>query len=250
MAERLGAVNVGDVKQYARLTRLDGHTVERYFQRRTAHRPRIRSLVRMICRKFCGHSILAWMGNFLLALRDLLARRRRVEKRTSIAETHWFGSDVDELWQRLRQDFSVVFTRESRFLNWRFVECPQLKYRCFTASRAGRLVGYIVLRESEAVELPSGIIVDLIAARRDRETIEDLVAFAIDFFGKRKAAVQCASSIPELSSVLRDFGFCTVRKQRPNCVVDDSVLRERIEASSGEWLFSKADHDWDQVHVA
>jgi len=108
----------------------------------------------------------------------------------------------------------------------------------------------MVLRRREPVELPQGIIVDLLAARKDHETIKDLVAFALDYFGNNVAAVECATSIPEFAVILRSFGFHSVRTERPNCVVAESGIRRRLEDSSTDWLFSKADHDWDQINPA
>jgi len=249
MAERLGAVDLGEVKLYSRLIHLDGRTVQRYLQTRTTYHPRIRMAANMLCRYFFIHRILAGAGNILLSLRNTLVGRPWARNGTHVIPTDRFGPEIDLLWQRVQADFPVAFTREGKFLNWRFCECPQMRYRLFTAFRDGKTVGYMVLRESEPVELPHGIIVDLVAARQDRSTVEDLVAFALEFFGERVAGVDCATSIPEFGDILRRFGFQSIRTERPNCVTADPAVQERLEKSSTDWLFSKADHDWDQIHV-
>jgi hypothetical protein len=175
----------------------------------------------------------------------------RAKRQTEIIETKSFGPEFDLFWEKMARDYGVAFSRESRFLNWRFGECPTLRYRCFTAWREGSAVGYMVLRQTEAVELPEGVIVDLLAGRDDQDTIEDLVAFALDYFAdKQVAAVECATSIPEFAAVLRRFGFHSVDTEKPNCVVADPEVRKKLESLSSAWLFSKADHDWDQIHLA
>ena len=79
----------------------------------------------------------------------------------------------------------MIFPRDARFLNWRFVDCPEPTYRRFVAERGGRAVGYVVLRRAEPVELPQGIIVDLYASRRDAQTVDELVRHSLAFFGDR-----------------------------------------------------------------
>jgi hypothetical protein len=250
LAERLGALDLGEVKLYWRGVRLDHLTVKRYLLRRTLYHPRINKVVDTFCRHFFMHRVLTGGGSFLLSLRNIFIPLPHARKDTLIIETDRFGPEIDKLWRRLRPDFPASFTRESKFLNWRFRDCPQMRYRCFIASRKGVPVGYIVLRQTEAVELPQGIIVDLLAARQDRDTGKDLVAFALEFFGNGVSAVQCATSVPEFSYILRKFGFYAVHKERPNCVVEDAAIRKRLERSSADWLLSKADHDWDQIHLA
>lgn len=250
LTEQLGAVDLGEVKLYWRGAHLDPLTVQRYLLTRTAYHPYINSTIRSLCSGVLLHRILASVGNFLLSLRKRVSNPPRTQEEIRIVQTERFGPDVDMFWRGASLDFPVAFARETEFLNWRFCECPQVRYHCFIALREGRSVGYIVLRRTEAGELPQGIIVDLMASRRDSNTIRALVAFAVDFFGDEVSAVQCATSVSEFSDVLRKFGFYSVRTERPNCVVADDTIRKRLQRSSTEWLFSKADHDWDQIRLA
>jgi GNAT superfamily N-acetyltransferase len=250
IAEGLGAVNLGEVRLYSRGTNLENRTVKRYLLSRTAYHPRLNLIVRVLCKYFFADRMVAWAGNLLLSFRNTLFQIPDTRKETRIVETDKFGSELDLLWQQVSPDFPIAFSRKSKFMNWRFSECPQMKYRLFTASRHGNVVGYMVLRRKEPIELPQGVIVDLLAARKDRETIEDLVAFALEHFGNDVATVECATSIPEFAVTLRRFGFYSVRTERPNGVVAESGIRRRLEDSSTDWLFSKADHDWDQINPA
>ena len=150
-----------------------------------------------------------------------------------------YGGALDPIFQS-----RLTVTASS--LNWRFFDCPQLTYACFVAWRGDRVVGYLILRQTEPVELPQGIIVDLCASRSDEATIEDLVAFAIEWFGRRVTCLQCATWIPEFASVVRRFGFHARQTERPTCVVKAPDLRDQLARLSKDWLLSKADHDWDQ----
>lgn len=250
MAERLDAIALGTVRLYSRWVRFDADTVRRYLLMRTIYHSRVNAVARLLCHYFMIHHIIAGLSNIALFLRDRLASPPAPRTRTRIVETSRFGSEIDDLWRRIRPDFRVAFNRDSKFLNWRFFDCPQLRYACFVAWRGGVVVGYLILRQTEPVELPQGIIVDLCASRRDEATIEDLVAFAIEWCGRRVTCLQCATSIPEFVSVLRRFGFHAIRTERPTCVVRAPDLRDRLARLSKDWLLSKADHDWDQIHLA
>ena len=144
----------------------------------------------------------------------------------------------------------MIFPRDARFLNWRFVDCPEPTYRRFVAHRGGRAVGYVVLRRAEPVELPQGIIVDLYASRRDVQTVDALVRHSLAFFGTDVSAVDCGTSVGEFEAVLRKHGFFRTRAHHPTCVCRDSALGDRLAQLRNDWFFSKGDHDWDQIHVA
>jgi hypothetical protein len=249
IAERGGAVTLGPVKQYSRLVRLDASTVRRYLLLRSEDRPRLHALVQTLCRLRL-EALVPLLANTVLRLRDA-ARPVPVQSGTTdIVEIESFGPEFDDLWSRTRGDYRVIFPRDRTFLNWRFVDAPDLEYRRFVARRGGQAVGYVVLRRSEPLELPQGIVADLYASRSDRQTLVDLVRHSIAFFGREVAAIECAASIPEVDDVLRRHGFFAVRTKRPTVVCEDETLQNRIAELRDSWFFSKGDHDWDQIHVA
>ena len=250
MAERQGRVALAEVRQLTRWVRLDAASVRRYLLVRTATRRWAHVAAQLSCSVFQFHRLFPRLANPLLRLRDLLKRSLRGPGVTSIVEVDCFGPEVDELWERTRGDYPVIFPRDARFLNWRFVDCPEPRYRRFVAERDGQAVGYVVLRRAEPVELPQGIIVDLYASRRDVQTVDELVRHSVAFFGDKVSAVDCGTSVAEIEAVLRKHGFFRTRAHHPTCVCRDSALRVRLAQLRNDWFFSKGDHDWDQIHVA
>lgn len=250
MAERLGCVTLAEVPQLTRWVRLDPSSVRRYVMLRTASHRRPNLAARVACNVFQAHRLFSLLVNPVLRLRDLVEKSLRKAGATRIVEIDRFGPDVDELSRRTQGDYPVIFPRDARFLNWRFVDCPEPRYRRFVAERDGRAVGYVVLRRAEPVELPHGIIVDLYAARGDEQTVNDLVRHSLAFFGNDVSAVDCGTSVPEFEAVLRKHGFFRTRAHRPTCLCQDSTLRDRLAQLRGDWFISKGDHDWDQIAVA
>jgi GNAT superfamily N-acetyltransferase len=250
MADKLGAVEFGRVHLYSRILKLDHQTVRRYVRMRTRHHRHVGKLAEVLCTYFAAHRLTAHLGNVLLAFRNAVVPLPLATKQTQINEVQRFGPEIDLWWDRVSAQFPVAFTRDSQFLNWRFYDCPQMKYRRFIALRKNEVAGYLVLRRNHKVELPHGIIVDFLAARDDKATVTDLISFALESFGTEVAAIECASSISEFTAVLRKFGFRSVRTERPNAIVQDEEMRTRLRNSSSDWLLSKADHDWDQIRPA
>lgn len=249
IAERAGCITYGPVMQFSRWQHLDSRLVHHYLLHRTITYPRIRRIAQLACGVFQFHHFFALIINPLLRMRDILASNERSAQGVKIEEVDDFGDEFDDLWSRLRSDYDGVFLRDSRFLKWRFMHCPQLVYRKFLARRDGKATGYVILREAERYELPLGIIVDLFASRSDEETIEQLIRFSIDFFGRRVAALDCAASILEMKATLRKHGFFVSRTMRPTCVCTDESKKATLNEVRNDFHFSKGDHDWDQIHL-
>jgi GNAT superfamily N-acetyltransferase len=250
MAEREGCVTLAEVHQLTRWARLDAASVRRYLLVRTANHRWAHAAAHFSCSVFQFHQLFPRLANPLLRLRDFVNRSLREPGATNIVEVDCFGPEIDELWERTRGDYPVIFPRDARFLNWRFVDCPEPRYRRFVAERGGQAVGYVVLRRAERVELPQGIIVDLYASRRDVQTVDELVRHSLAFFGESVSAVDCGTSVPEFEAVLRKHGFFRTRAHRPTCLCRDSALRDRLAQLRNDWFLSKGDHDWDQIRVA
>jgi hypothetical protein len=246
MVERAGAITLGPTWQFSRWVKLQADDVERFLVRRTKHHNHLTKIVQLACGGFALHHILALLINPRLKLRD--RTYRPIPRSTSIAEVERFGPAIDDLWQRIAAGYPAICPRNSRFLNWRFVDCPQLKYRIFQAYRDGALVGYSVLRRTVSQELRQGIIVDLFANRRDPAVFRDLICHAVEHFGHEVASVECATSLLEIESILFECGFFKTRTIAPTIVVSDELLRSKIRCLKNEWFFSKGDHDWDQIN--
>ena len=248
MAERAGAITLGPTWQFSRWARLRAADVERFLVRRTKYHENVTKIVQLACGSLALYQMLALLINPWLSLRD--RTYRPTPPSTSIVEVERFDLAIDGLWQKVKASYPAICPRNSRFLNWRFVDCPQLRYRIFQAYRDGALVGYSVLRLTTPQELRQGIIVDLFADRRDPAVFRDLICHAVEHFGQDVASVECATSLPEIDTILSAFGFFKTRTLAPTVVVSDELLRSEIRGLRNKWFFSKGDHDWDQIDPA
>ena len=56
------------------------------------------------------------------------------------------GSELDEFFERVRPGYQFLVRRDARYLQWRYLDCPDTAYFVITIRRWGRLVGWSVFR--------------------------------------------------------------------------------------------------------
>jgi GNAT superfamily N-acetyltransferase len=250
MAERAGCLTLGPTVQFILPHGLSGHSVARFLR----YKSQFGSLARRrLLWMFNATSIGPWA---VAVLAQLTAKARRLgspkltqdEVAVSIQEVARFPSEVDTLWEQVSPQIPAAFERSARFLNWRFVDCPGLTYRRFLLYRENNLAGYLVTRLGEPVELPLGVVVDVFAAPDDSAALDTLLAFGVAVLAPESEYLEAAASHPVWQKALRRAGFVPVRTMRPTVVCSDPALRSELAGLLDNWHFTKADHDWDQVH--
>jgi hypothetical protein len=255
IALRAGCITLGSVRQYIKIVHLSDNTIRRYLLGRTAHRPLLRRLIEVACTASRSNRF----GSRLLnACRDINLNRSSAPDRSTsakhaapeIVEVELFGSELDRFWAQVRHEYPAISTRNARFLNWRYVDAPDLDYRRFIARRAGQCIGYIVIRRASAVELPAGVVVDFLTSRSNLDVVKLMIERVENFFGSEVEFLDCATSVPEFGAVLEKSGFFRAREERPTIVCRDPLLRGRIQALKDDWFFTKGDQDWDQVLIS
>jgi len=65
-----------------------------------------------------------------------------------IEEVDRFGSEIDRLWEQVRSGLPVAIVRDARYLNWRYADCPDVRYRMLAAFHrlTGVPAGVAILR--------------------------------------------------------------------------------------------------------
>lgn len=78
-----------------------------------------------------------------------------------------FDGRFDELWERVKPNFSLAVRRDARYLNWKYIEPPHVRYSIAALKRDETVGGYAVYRH---VQEPRGrvtILVDFLADPTD-----------------------------------------------------------------------------------
>lgn len=66
----------------------------------------------------------------------------------TVEEVTRFGAETDRLWQRCQEALSVAIVRDARYMNWRYIDCPDVTYKVLAARHrfSGEIGGAAVLR--------------------------------------------------------------------------------------------------------
>lgn len=246
VAERAGCLTLGPTRLYLRCHRLSGSTVRRFLAYKAGFgTPSRQRLIRLFNATRLGPCAVAGLGRLVTRLRP---GPSGPEPDGEIREIERFPDEIDELWSRVRSDFPALFERSARFLNWRFADCPGLSYRRFLLLRDKKIVGYVVTRVGDSAELPLGVIVDFLARPQDSRALDTLITHAIAILEPETEFLEAAASNPAFAAALGRAGFIATRTMRPTIVCTDPSLKAGLGRYLDDWSFTKADHDWDQIH--
>jgi len=100
---------------------------------------------------------------------------QRLTNGIQIEELEMFDERFDDLSKRRSKDGKIRLNRDSKTLNWRYIQHPIYQYRKFAATRNGQLVGFIVMSPRQVFNTNAGIICDLSVEDDDPSVIAQLV---------------------------------------------------------------------------
>jgi len=181
---------------------------------------------------------LAWLGGRLF--------RQFERPELAFEQVDRFGPEFDLLWQDLSNRFFAAVPRTSAYLSWRFRDQPHVDYRCLTARREGRLVGYCIFRCGEPPESPLGLIADVLADPADEVLLNALLSHTLELMVTRgMGAVFAASGSSDYVCAFTRLGFEVCEHKAPLARAR-ADLACRDDVSGRGWLLSRSDHDWDQ----
>ena len=88
-----------------------------------------------------------------------------------------FDSGVDQLWERVKGSLALAVRRDSRYLNWKFIEPPHVRYQAAVLRRGDEVAGYVVYRHLREPQGRVTQIVDFLADPSDERAIATLAGW-------------------------------------------------------------------------
>lgn len=161
-----------------------------------------------------------------------------------------FGKEVDALWEKVSSEFDCAIVRDSRYLNWKYLEFPNRKYNIFLSEIKGEIVGYIILRKKRyklsKVKHYRGIIVDFLFSTANTDHLTNGINFAIDFFIEQGINdIRIATSVKKYTECIEKIGYPRpVFKKKARFKSSFSVDSNSI--LNAEWLLSYGDSNQQQ----
>lgn len=127
----------------------------------------------------------------------------------TIARISSFDDRINDLWEKVSNDYKIIVVRDKEYLNWRFVDVPDVEYAIFLAEKEGQILGYTVLKCEKQRGLIFGRIFELVVPLEQQAVAQSLILKAVDFFKEHKADLVLFRLIANkvLYKTLRKSGF-------------------------------------------
>lgn len=165
-----------------------------------------------------------------------------------IEEIDVFDDSFDEFFARIAPRYGIMVARNSRYLNWKFVQKPFNNYKRYAAfDRSGELSGYMVTKSECYETLNRGRIIDFLVDPDKLRIFEALVNFCCKDFRKTKVDyVQLISSVPIIIGLVKKNGFMQARKPVRFMVKNwEQYFEESSVGNIDNWYVTESDGDGD-----
>lgn len=132
-----------------------------------------------------------------------------------------FDSRFDQLFEDCINNYNIISTRKSEYLNWRIKSNPENNYKIIGCLEDNKLAGYLVTKIYKENKIISGDIVDFLV--RNSTVFDKLLNFAMSSFqsdGVRKVNTWCSE--PDLIKELNKYNIVETQKSFPFIVRNNS----------------------------
>ncbi|MDY6970923.1 MAG: hypothetical protein SV775_01200 [Thermodesulfobacteriota bacterium] len=195
-----------------------------------------------------------------------LMKRLHLPTRCKLAE-HWrmeeifsFDDRFDRLWSDVKDRYSVILERSSEYLNWRYIEHPEVQYHCLMLRDGNHILGFIVLEIKERprrfdtlnieyVDAKRGEIVDILVgpgAERDR-WFDSLLRGAFSYFVRHDVDVISCWCFPHMEVARHLSRYHFQLRQTPHDLIVRSHRSELGPDSpifdAKNWYMMRGDSD-------
>lgn len=158
-----------------------------------------------------------------------------------------FDARIDRLWEALSQRFTLSVRRDARYLNWKYVEVPHVRYSIALLRRGDEVEGYVVYRHLREPQGRVTQIVDLMADPADERGIKTLARW-VDREARMHDSdkIRCYATNAGFRRVLRRSGYFVVKSGIDLTVKVNAVpVPKGFYDSADNWHFTLGDGELD-----
>ena len=159
-----------------------------------------------------------------------------------------FDGRINDFRKNISNDHEIIVVRDKEYLNWRYVDVPDVDYTIYLAEEDGEICGYIVLGCAKQDQL-SGHIIDIIAPLDCPEIIHSLLSEAIKYFKEERVDVIFCKMIADKTfyKIFRKNGFISSRfiiKSKFIVRINSPEIAEVYLKDKKNWFIQLGDSDF------
>lgn len=158
-----------------------------------------------------------------------------------------FDAGVDALWSRVSARLDLAVARDARYLNWKFVEPPHVRYAIALLRRGADVHGYMVYRHLREPHGRVTQIVDLLTDPSDERGLKALIGW-VDREARMEDSdkVRCFATHGAFRRVFRRSGYFVVKSGIDLTVKVNAVeVPAKFYTRTDAWHFTLGDNDLD-----
>ena len=166
----------------------------------------------------------------------------------TITKISSFDDRINGFWKNISNEHEIIVIRDKEYLNWRYVDVPNVEYTIYLAEEGGEICGYIVLRCAKQDQL-SGHIIDIIAPLDRPEVFHSLLSKAIEYFKEEGVDVIFCKMIADkiFYKIFRENGFVSSRfiiKSKFIVRINSPKISETYLKDKKNWFIQVGDSDF------
>lgn len=193
-------------------------------------------------------NILGACLNFFSLLPSTVKRRY---KNITIKNIEKFDKEFDRLWDNVKNEITIGVIRDSKYLNWRYIQKPENDYTILSIYEQSELKGYIVLKIEERFNLKIGFVVDILTSSSNPSYPQQLITKSILFFKNEDVDVISCLMFPQHKyyKILKKKGFIKVfKKYFPKEIyfgarVHNDLVEKDMIKNEENWFLTWGDTD-------
>ncbi len=157
-----------------------------------------------------------------------------------------FTKEFDELWNELKENFNIALTRNSEYLNWRFVKKPGYDYEIFSLRKNSELIGYAVTYNYNYKDLEIMLIMDLLVTNHSEKYAKYLISHCVKEAKSKNldsvCSIACGLKEYYKKTGFREIGFEQLpTKKHFGVKKNTDTVKDHILFEPSNWYISWAD---------
>jgi len=180
-----------------------------------------------------------------LPIVKVVGRARPV--RGELAPARRFDDSLTALWERVAPSLACGVRRDARYLQWRYITPPHVRYSVAVLREGTRARGYAVYRHVREPRARVTLLVDFLADPADRAGFEALLRY-VDREARSADSdkIRCYCLHHGFRTVLKRSGYFRVRSRvQLVAKINDVAVPPRFYADTSTWHVTLGDSDLD-----
>jgi hypothetical protein len=165
----------------------------------------------------------------------------------AVTQVQRFDGTADGLFERAASQMGLVAERHHPYLNWKYVDSPNVTYQCFLVGGGSEPDGYFVTRLDQRRDGHcNGLVVDLLADPRNPRAFDSAISGAVRHLRREGAeTVSILTTYPPFRARLEALGFLRGRQYTFVITGYDSLPNGPDPLDPSSWYLTLGDSDGD-----